>query len=125
MLACAGHMPPALIVPGEPSRYILEGRSAPLDVYQTPTPRPQTEVRFPAGALLAFFTDGLIERVGEPLDDSLDALLAEFDRRRDRPPQAFADEVTAAMLDGVETKDDVCLVAARWQGPGVTESRGS
>jgi hypothetical protein len=55
--------------------------------------------------------------VGEPLDDSLDALLAELDRHRDRAPQALADEVTAAMLTGVEAKDDVCLVAARWTGP--------
>jgi serine phosphatase RsbU (regulator of sigma subunit) len=109
-------MPPALVVPGEPARYVMEGRSAPLDVYPTSTARPQSEVCFPVGALLVFFTDGLIERVGQPLDDSLDALLAELDRRRDRPPQTLADEVTAAMLDGVEAKDDVCLVAARWTG---------
>ena len=64
-----------------------------------------------------FFTDGLIERVGQPLDDSLDALLAELDRRRDHPPQTLVDEVTTAMLDGVEAKDDVCVVAARWTGP--------
>ena len=59
---------------------------------------------------------GRAQRVGQPLDDSLDALLAELERRRDRPPQALADEVTTAMLDGVEAKDDVCLVAARWTG---------
>ena len=117
VLGCAGHMPPAVVEPGEPAHYVLDGRSAPLDVYRTPTARPETEVRFPPGALLVFFTDGLIVRVGEPLDDSLAALLTELDRRRDRPPQAFADEVTAAMLDGVQTKDDVCLVAARWTGP--------
>jgi phosphoserine phosphatase RsbU/P len=117
VLACAGHMPPALVVPGEPARYVMEGRSAPLDVYPTSSARPQSEVCFPVGALLVFFTDGLIERVGQPLDDSLDALLAELDRRRDHPPQTLADEVTTAMLDGVEAKDDVCVVAARWTGP--------
>jgi sigma-B regulation protein RsbU (phosphoserine phosphatase) len=117
VLGCAGHMPPALIAPGEPARYLMDGRSAPLDVYRTSTARPQSVVSFPPGTLLVFFTDGLIERVGEPLDDSLAALLTELDRHRDRPPQALADEVTAAMLDGVETKDDVCLVAARWTGP--------
>jgi hypothetical protein len=37
--------------------------------------------------------------------------------RRDRPQQALADELTAAMLGGVEAKDDVCVVAARWNGP--------
>jgi serine phosphatase RsbU (regulator of sigma subunit) len=95
----------------------MEGRSAPLDVYRTSAARPQSEVCFPVGTLLVFFTDGLIERVGQPLDDSLDALLAELERRRDRPPQALADEVTAAMLGGVEAKDDVCLVAARWAAP--------
>jgi sigma-B regulation protein RsbU (phosphoserine phosphatase) len=117
VLSCAGHMPPAVVEPGEPARYVLDGRSAPLDVIQATTARPQTEVRFSPGALLAFFTDGLIERVDVALDDSLAGLLAELDRRRDRPPQAFADELAAAMLDGVETKDDVCLVAARWTGP--------
>jgi hypothetical protein len=96
----------------------MEGRSAPLDVYPASNARPQSEIGFPVGALLVFFTDGLIERVGQPIDDSLDVLLGELDRRRDRPPQALADEVTAAMLGGVEAKDDVCLVAARWTGPG-------
>jgi sigma-B regulation protein RsbU (phosphoserine phosphatase) len=124
VLGCAGHMPPAVLEPGEPARYVLEGRSAPLDVYRTPTKRPEAEVRFAAGALLAFFTDGLIERATEPLDDSLDALLAELDRRRDRAPQALADEVTAAMLDGVQTKDDVCLVVVQWAGPGDRVARG-
>ena len=29
VLACAGHMPPALIVPGEPARYVMEGALRP------------------------------------------------------------------------------------------------
>jgi phosphoserine phosphatase RsbU/P len=116
VLSCAGHMPPAVLEPGETARYVLDGRSAPLDVHRTTTARPQTEVCFSPGALLAFFTDGLIERPDVALDESLAALLAELDRHRGRPAQAFADEVAAAMLDGGETKDDVCLVAARWTG---------
>lgn len=46
LLGCAGHMPPAVVEPGERARYVLDGRSAPLDVYRTPTARPQAEIRF-------------------------------------------------------------------------------
>jgi hypothetical protein len=95
----------------------LEGRSAPLDVYLTSAAPPQSEVCFPAGALLVFL-HRRPDRARRPAARRLPrCAAAELDRPRDRPPQALADELTAAMLGGVEAKDDVCVVPARWTGP--------
>jgi PAS domain S-box-containing protein len=116
-VACAGHMPPAVVAPDRAPRFILDGRSAPLDAYADPTTRPETEVRLPDGALLVLFTDGLIERVDRSLSDGLEAIVGALETRRDVPAQLLADELTRAMVADRRTNDDVCVVALRLRPP--------
>ena len=74
-IATAGHLPPILAVPG----------AAPILLPLTPEPllgagfggsRSSTEFAFPPGALMAMYTDGLVERRGESLDAGLERLRA-------------------------------------------------
>jgi sigma-B regulation protein RsbU (phosphoserine phosphatase) len=116
-LACAGHMPPVVCAPDRPPRFVLDGRSAPLDAYAEPTTRPQTEVVLPLGALVVVFTDGLIERVDRPLSEGLDAVVGALEARPDAPAQESADELTRALIADRRTTDDVCVVALRLVPP--------
>lgn len=111
--ASAGHLPAAVLAPGREPRFLLDGRSAPVDAYLRPTPRPQAEVVLPDGAALVLFTDGLIERVDRPLSDGLDALLTALDERRDLPVDELARDLVETMLADRRTRDDVCAVVAR------------
>ena len=74
-LVVAGH-PPALLVSGEAAAHYLplHGGMA-LGASQTSTYRSQT-VPFPAGSTLVLYTDGLVERRGESIDDGLERLRA-------------------------------------------------
>ena len=60
--ACAGHLPP-LLVTGAGAEYLWGGRSLPLGVGQAA--RGEGQAVMPAGALLVWYTDGLVERPDE------------------------------------------------------------
>jgi serine phosphatase RsbU (regulator of sigma subunit) len=113
----AGHPPPMAIdergqvstlAPGEPD--LLLG----LD---PDTRRAETEVLLQRGTTLLLYTDGLVERRGQPLDEGLDRLhdlLGELAAR-----DLGLDELCDAVLDAMLTdrpEDDVALVAVRLQG---------
>jgi phosphoserine phosphatase RsbU/P len=111
--ACAGHPPPA-IATADDVAYAWDGRSAPLDATDAPTRRPQGHLALEPGGLLVLYTDGLFERVDRPLQQGLDALLAEVSAHRSAPAGALAEAVTQGALAGRRTSDDACLLALRW-----------
>ncbi|MEJ2887032.1 SpoIIE family protein phosphatase [Actinomycetospora aeridis] len=66
------------------------------------------------GSVVLLYTDGLVERRGETLDDGFDRLTASADRHRDAAPDALA----GALLADLGTRsDDVALVVARLAPP--------
>jgi serine phosphatase RsbU (regulator of sigma subunit) len=65
----------------------------------------------PAGARLLLFTDGLVERRGESLDQGLGRLAADAAALATRPLQQWCEQVVAAQLDGREVDDDVAVLA--------------
>jgi serine phosphatase RsbU (regulator of sigma subunit)/anti-sigma regulatory factor (Ser/Thr protein kinase) len=108
-LVVAGH-PPALLASGEAvARYLpLQGGMA-LGASQTSTYRSLT-VPFPAGSTLVLYTDGLVERRGESIDDGLERLRAIGERIDD------VDSLCTRLLEEMvedEPPDDVAVVAAR------------
>jgi serine phosphatase RsbU (regulator of sigma subunit) len=112
--ACAGHPPPVLAPSADaPAAFAWDGRSAPLDATLEPVRRPEAQAELRPGGCLALFTDGLFERVGRPLQEGLDTLLAAVDRHRDRPAPDFAEAVTQAAIGGRRAGDDACLLALR------------
>ena len=74
-LCLAGHLPPLIAVPGEPTRFVDLAPDPPIGFDLRTRPRRSHTVDLPPGALVCFYTDGLIERRNQAIDDGLQALL--------------------------------------------------
>ncbi|HEX7300087.1 MAG TPA: SpoIIE family protein phosphatase [Solirubrobacteraceae bacterium] len=73
-LVNAGHPPPALVIPGASAR-LLEGSCPALGIAEICQP-PEIVVDFPPGATLVLYTDGLVERRREGIDQGMSRLLS-------------------------------------------------
>ena len=107
----AGHPPPLLIDPAGGVRW-LETDISPLVGLAPDLPRPEGEAEMAPGSTLLFFTDGLVERRGEDIDDGLDRLARSASARRSLPAAGLVDGILDDMLVG-QLKDDVALLAVR------------
>ena len=119
--ACAGHPPPAVVLPGGDARYAWDGRSLPLDAFGTAPPRPEGELVLTPGETLVLYTDGLVERRDQTLVDGMDALL-ETIGGVDATAQGTADAAVRELAGREHTSDDVCVLAARYAQPERTFS---
>jgi serine/threonine-protein kinase RsbW len=106
--ACAGHPPPLLVDAAGKAALLDDGRSAPLGA--ATGERPEAVVVLEPGARLLFYTDGLIDRRGRPLERGLALLLDEAGRSRSAAPSRLADRLLEALLPD-DPQDDVCLLA--------------
>jgi serine phosphatase RsbU (regulator of sigma subunit) len=107
----AGHPPPLLVEPSGDVRW-LETEVSPLVGFAPDLLRPEGEVTMGSGSTLLFFTDGLVERRGEDIDDGLDRLARSASARRDLPADRLVDAILDDMLVG-QLEDDVALLAVR------------
>jgi serine phosphatase RsbU (regulator of sigma subunit) len=116
----AGHPPPLVVPPGggavvlendEPD--LLLGVLAHLD-------RQESRATLDPGGTLLLYTDGLIERRGETLDEGLAALKGAIDRLSGLPLPEMCDRVLGEMLPE-DHDDDVAVVAVRLRTPGEIE----
>ncbi|WP_030206058.1 SpoIIE family protein phosphatase [Streptomyces sp. NRRL S-87] len=112
-IANAGHMPPVLVESGDSGALLLEvPPGMPLGVGGEPFE--EVEVELPEGALLALYTDGLVESRGHTLDEGLRGL-----REALRDPSQPLEDVCDHVLNALETRhgeDDIALLMARVQG---------
>ena len=110
--ACAGHPPPLLLPASGDPLLLWDGRSPPIDAAATLQARPEASRTLDAGSTLALYSDGLIERRGESLDDGILRLLTHADRHRHLE---LPELIRAIVHDLSDTShlDDVCLLAAR------------
>jgi serine phosphatase RsbU (regulator of sigma subunit) len=106
--ACAGHLPPLLLELQAPPRLLMDGRSPPLGTAQG-APRAEAAIALPAGALLLLYTDGLVERRGELIDDGLDRLVATVAQQPAPHPDALVDRLAHSLLPPTGD-DDVCML---------------
>jgi PAS domain S-box-containing protein len=106
----AGH-PPPLVIAGEDVRFLQGEASVPLGVLPFPTYEEVTAPMHPGEAIL-LYTDGLIERPGEHLDQGLRELAA---RAREAPgdPQGLLDHLLATLVPARGAADDVALLTLR------------
>jgi serine phosphatase RsbU (regulator of sigma subunit) len=106
----AGHLPALLLAPGEPPRFVVEAGAPPLGVHLSPDCASST-VPFVRGSSLVLYTDGLVERRDESIDDQLErfaATVGEVSRQDGLP---LADRVFAALSGRLPVEDDVALLA--------------
>ena len=105
----AGH-PPPLILAADGSTSFLEGpRSVPLGVMPFPSYEAGT-APLPEGGTLLLYTDGLVERPGELLDDGF-ARLAVAAEGADVSAERACDHVLERLVPTGAMADDVALLA--------------
>jgi len=109
VLANAGHLEP-LVVRGGVTEYVATKVGLPLGV--DPGAYLTTGVVMERGSVLLAFTDGLVERRGESLDDGLDRLA----QAAADPPASLDDFIGGLVreLTGNASEDDVAVLALRW-----------
>ncbi len=110
--ANAGHLPPVLVEPGEEALLLDVPPGMPLGVGGEPFE--EVEVEMAEGALLALYTDGLVESRDQPLDEGL----REFRRALADPVRPLEDvcDHVLSTLDTRHGEDDIALLMARIQG---------
>jgi anti-anti-sigma factor len=110
----AGHPPQLLVGSDDGGRDgLLDGGLGPALGLPTAGPRPEAVGTLSPGATLVLYTDGLVERRGETLDDGLERLAAAVTARRSDPLPALVDAVLGELVDGHGGEDDVAVVAVR------------
>ncbi|MFD4635904.1 SpoIIE family protein phosphatase [Lentzea sp. NPDC058436] len=112
--ASAGHPPPVVV--DESGARLLTADNGPVLGAGGPALPSQHATAFPPGASVVLYTDGLVERRDEVLDDGLSRLTAAADGAFDFDPASLTRRVIDTMLaDG--QSDDVALVVARHLPP--------
>jgi phosphoserine phosphatase RsbU/P len=110
-VASAGHFAPVLACPGQPAELTDVAAGLPIGVLPE-AQRPVSTVKIPPGALLCFYTDGLVERSGEVIDIGLArlcrALAAEL-------PDTACSAVMGALVGSQPARDDIALLIIRRQ----------
>ena len=114
----AGHPPLLLLQPGGPPRLLWDGRSTPLGTRLGPRSEAVGEVELKPGARVVLYTDGLIERRGDTLDEMLEQLVREVGARRDVPLGTLLDELVRTLAGDGARGDDVCVLCLEYCGGG-------
>ena len=114
-IASAGHLPP-VIVSQTGGRVVEITPSAPLGAFAYGRVQEQALLLEP-GETLVLYTDGLIERPGTPLTDSIDALVEVV--RASTSVEALVRRAVERMVPAGKLRDDVAIVAI--QNSEITE----
>ena len=111
--ASAGHVPVVLMPAYGPSELLESGRR-PLLGFNVPEDHNLTaDFAFGSGDVVVMFTDGLVERRGESIDDGLKRLLDAVDEARHLSPSEMCASLLERLTDGNEPDDDIALLVIR------------
>ena len=109
----AGHVP-VILTPTSGNSRLLEGGRRPLLGFRAPEEHNVTaDFPFEAGDIAVMFTDGLVERRGESIDDGLRRLLETVDRTRHMSPQAMCASILEQMTESYDPDDDIALLVIK------------
>jgi serine phosphatase RsbU (regulator of sigma subunit) len=110
-VAVAGHPPPVLAVPGQcPAAAVMPVSIGPPLGVDRRQSRSSRTIAFPDGATALFYTDGLIERRGQPIDAGIDRLCHAV---RADEPETVCHDVLRHFVSGQTLRDDVAMVVVR------------
>jgi hypothetical protein len=110
--ARAGH-PPPLIVRADGRAELLRGAGGAILGFGMHRSDGPAEVSLGSGDTLVVFTDGLVERPGQSIDEGLEQLRAGVEGVRLPSCEAVCDHVLAVMLDDHPGRDDIAILALR------------
>jgi CheY-like chemotaxis protein len=108
-VVCAGHPPPLLLPSAGPPRLAEVSPGVVLGVFGTDYA--EQRLPFDTGDRLVLYTDGLIERPGEIIDDSLQGLVALADGVEGLAP--LRAHLVERLVGATAPRDDVALLLAQ------------
>lgn len=112
--ASAGHLPP-LVIHADGTPELLEtDQSPPLGVGHRGRV-PLNRYRLDAGDTVVIYTDGLVERRDQTIEESLELLASRAAGRRSDSVVDLIDQLVAESHHPLSTGDDIAVLAARWQ----------
>jgi serine phosphatase RsbU (regulator of sigma subunit) len=111
----AGHLPPLLLRDGK-GRVLDHDGVPPLGVAPELAPPVHQEALEP-GDLIVLYTDGVIERRQEMIDEGFDRLRLVGEDLADLDPEDFSDAILEALVPVDEQTDDVAVLVVRYDGP--------
>jgi serine phosphatase RsbU (regulator of sigma subunit)/anti-sigma regulatory factor (Ser/Thr protein kinase) len=106
----AGHLP-ALLLGGDGSASFLAKAGGPPVGLLPGFKYTAQSLHFPTGSTLLMYTDGLIERRDEPIDQGLERLANASRVAAGTEDATFADRVYKALVSEVSMEDDIALLA--------------
>jgi PAS domain-containing protein len=109
--ASAGH-PPPLLLHGDDATLLSDPVGPPIGVDLRPSRHPEHETTLAPESVLVLYTDGLVERRGEVLDDGLDRLVAAATALHRERPGVTCGALVDRLVDASHG-DDVCVVSLR------------
>ncbi|MGZ6642830.1 MAG: SpoIIE family protein phosphatase [Solirubrobacteraceae bacterium] len=110
--SCAGH-PPAVVTCPDGATTLLDGaRGLPVGVDPAGA-RPEADAVVPPGGTLLLYSDGLVERRRESLDDGIDRLRRHLAEHAALAPGTVADRLTHAQQPRDGYEDDVAVLLYR------------
>jgi phosphoserine phosphatase RsbU/P len=110
-ISLAGHFPPIVARPGEAAK--LADIPPGMMIGLAPGARRRvTTLNVAPGTMLCFYTDGLVERPGELIDDGLARLCQAIPAA---PPEAACAAVMGAVIGREAARDDIALLMLRRQ----------
>jgi anti-sigma regulatory factor (Ser/Thr protein kinase) len=110
-VATAGHPPPLVQVPGEEPRLLQLPGSVPLGATRY-VHYDDHLLQLDPGSVLVLYSDGLVERASEPLDDGLNRLIATV-RDGEEDLEHLGDTLVDVLLPEGPGGDDAALLMAR------------
>jgi CheY-like chemotaxis protein/anti-sigma regulatory factor (Ser/Thr protein kinase) len=117
--ACAGHPYPLVVAPEGTVTWLRDGRRPPLAVKSFKKPRwyaPTGAAALQPGSLLLLYTDGLIERRAESLEDGFARLTSAAAGCAKLPAGQACTELISKMTPAQGYADDVAIIAVRPTG---------
>ncbi|WP_371483505.1 SpoIIE family protein phosphatase [Kitasatospora sp. NBC_00315] len=108
-VASAGHLPPVWVAPDGTARRVDLPPGVPLGVGGVAFE--STGFTVPEGGVMAFYTDGLVERRGEDLDVGIDRLARTLSRSGLTLEESCDAVLAALVTDG--TEDDIAMIMGR------------
>ncbi len=110
-VASAGHLPPLLVRPDGTNQFLDLSPAPPLGIGASPIF--SRTLRIDDGSLLVMYTDGLVERRNEDIDEGLERLRTVFGEQS--PGQPLDDLCREALADVYDDhqRDDIAILVAR------------
>jgi signal transduction histidine kinase/serine phosphatase RsbU (regulator of sigma subunit)/FixJ family two-component response regulator len=116
--AKVGHLAPIVVSPTGDIEMLDGALTVPLGIHTDHAGLTAEAKDHRPGSLLLMYTDGLVERRGEPLDIGVQRLRDALQSRWHLPVRQLCDALLGALVGGIDRHDDVALLAVRTVGSG-------